>query len=64
MVGSKGKVVSQLAPEGQVIIKGELWGAESVDRNIDKGEQVMVVGQDGLKLIVRKGSKSDSEGTG
>jgi len=64
MVGSKGKVVSQLAPEGQVIIKGELWGAESIDRNIDKGEQVMVVGQDGLKLIVRKGSKSDSEGTG
>jgi len=54
MVGSKGKVASPLAPEGQVRIKGELWGAESLDRNIDIGEQVVVVGQDGLKLIVRK----------
>ena len=64
MIGSRGRVVSQLAPEGQVRIKGELWGAESIDRNIDSGEEVMVVGQDGLKLIVRKGSNSDLEGTG
>ena len=63
MVGSKGKVVSQLAPEGQVIIKGELWGAKSIDRNIDSGEVVMVVGQDGLKLIVCKASNSDFKGT-
>lgn len=59
MVGSKGKVASPLAPEGQVIIKGELWGAESIDKNLDRGEEVMVVGQDGLKLVVRKaGSNS------
>ena len=64
MVGSKGKVVSQLAPEGQVMIKGELWGAKSIDRSIDSGEEVMVVGQDGLKLIVRKGNNSDLEGAG
>ena len=54
MVGSRGKVASPLAPEGQVIIKGELWGAESIGRNMDIGEGIMVVGQDGLKLIVRK----------
>jgi len=54
MVGSKGKVVSPLVPEGLVRIRGELWVATSEDKNIDAGEQVTVVGQDGLKLIVRK----------
>ncbi len=62
MIGSKGKVASPLAPEGQVRIKGELWGAESLDRNMDIGEQVVVVRQDGLKLIVRK-ADSDLKGT-
>lgn len=57
MVGTKGKVVSPLVPEGQVIIKGELWGAEALDGNIGKGELVTVVGQDSLKLIVRKEDK-------
>ncbi len=63
MIGSKGKVASPLAPEGQVRIKGELWGAESLDRNMDIGEQVVVVRQDGLKLFVRK-ADSDLKGTG
>ncbi len=54
MVGSKGKVVSPLVPEGLVRIRGELWMAETEDNNIGTGEQVTVVGQDGLKLIVRK----------
>ncbi len=57
MIGTKGKVVSPLAPEGQVIIKGELWGAEAIDGNIGSGEVVTVVGQDSLKLIVRKEDK-------
>jgi membrane-bound serine protease (ClpP class) len=57
MLGSKGKVASPLTPEGQVSIKGELWGAEAIDGNIDSGEVVTVVGQDGLKLIVRKEDK-------
>ncbi len=56
MIGSKGKVASPLAPEGLVMIKSELWGAESNEGNIDKGEGVMVVGQDGLKLTVRRSS--------
>ena len=32
----------------------ELWGATSAEDNIDIGEQVEVVGEDGLKLLVRK----------
>ena len=62
MVGSKGKVVSLLAPEGLVRIKSELWIATSSGSRIDNGEEVTVVGQDGLKLVVRKRSNSDLTG--
>ncbi|TET49132.1 MAG: hypothetical protein E3J57_01135 [Dehalococcoidia bacterium] len=54
MEGSKGKVRSPLHPEGQVMIKGELWGAKSIDGDINIGEVVTVVGQDGLQLVVRR----------
>ena len=59
MVGSKGKAVSPLAPEGIVIVKGELWQAKSGDEKIGTGEEIIVVGQDGLRLIVRKSNISD-----
>ena len=62
MLGSKGKVVSPLVPEGMVRIKGELWRAKSASGRMDTGEEVTVVGQDGLKLIVRKSSPGDLEG--
>jgi len=51
LIGSQGKVVSPLTPEGLVRIKGELWQATSAGGNIDTGEEVTVVGQDGLKLV-------------
>lgn len=54
MEGSKGKVRSPLHPEGQVMIKGELWGAKSIEGDINIGEVVTVVGQDGLRLVVRR----------
>ena len=54
MVGSRGKAVSQLDPEGLVRIKGELWESKSAGRKINAGEEVTVVGQEGLKLIVRR----------
>jgi membrane-bound serine protease (ClpP class) len=54
MVGSKGKAKNPLSPEGQIMIKGELWGAKSIDGDIDTGEAVIVVGQDSLQLIVRR----------
>ncbi len=54
MIGSKGRVVSPLVPEGLVRIKGELWIAKSVDKKIEVGAEVNVVEQDGLKLIVRE----------
>lgn len=63
MVGSEGKVVSSLVPEGLVRIKGELWIAKSASGRMDTGVEVTVVGQNGLKLIVRKSRTGDLEGT-
>ena len=54
MLGSEGKVVTPLALEGSVKIRGELWMAKSVSGRINTDEKIIVVGQDGLKLIVRK----------
>ena len=59
MLGSRGKVVSPLALDGLVKIKGELWQATSAGERIDAGKEIIVVDQDGLKLIVRKISNSD-----
>jgi len=54
MVGARGKAVSTLAPEGTIRIKGELWRAVSVAGQINAGEEIIVVSQDGLKLTVRQ----------
>ena len=62
MIGSRGKAVSPLAPAGMVRIKGELWEATSIGGTIDTGGEVTVVGQDSLKLIVRKRRPDDSTG--
>jgi len=59
MVGSKGKVVSPLVPAGLIKIGDELWEATSAGRKINTGEEVIVVGQDGLKLVVRKSTTGD-----
>lgn len=54
MIGSRGKVASSLVPHGLVRIRGELWGAVSDEGNLGVGEEVEVVGEDGLKLVVRR----------
>jgi membrane-bound serine protease (ClpP class) len=54
MVGMRGKWASPLAPSGFVRIKGELWGAVSEGGEVGTGEEVEVVGENGLKLVVRK----------
>jgi len=54
MVGAKGKAAGNLNPEGMVKIRGELWSALSQDGNISAGEEIIVTGENGLKLLVRK----------
>jgi membrane-bound ClpP family serine protease len=62
MVGMRGKARSPLSPEGHVMIKGELWGAKSIEGGIDIGEMVVVVGQDSLQLIVRRAGNLKAPG--
>jgi membrane protein implicated in regulation of membrane protease activity len=53
MVGSRGKVVRSLQPEGLVRVGGELWRAQATGRQPQIGEEVIVVEQQGGKLLVR-----------
>ena len=59
MVGSKGEVISPLAPEGLVRIRDELWVAKSASGEMKPGGKVIVVGQDSLKLVVRESSTTN-----
>lgn len=54
MVGSKGTAVSALVPKGQIKIGQELWTARAEEGEIKPGTGVIVVNQNGLKLIVRE----------
>ena len=59
MVGCKGDVVTPLAPEGLVKIRGELWVAKSAGGEVEPRGEVTVVGQDSLKLVVRENNTAD-----
>jgi membrane-bound ClpP family serine protease len=37
-----------------VKIRGELWGAVAEGGDVSKGEEVIVTGEDGLRLTVRR----------
>ena len=52
MTGTKGRVVSSLTPEGLVRIRGELWVAKSTSGDIQPDTEVIVTGQERLKLEV------------
>ncbi|MBA7614510.1 hypothetical protein ES703_21775 [subsurface metagenome] len=60
MIGCRGVVVSPLAPEGLVKVKGELWVAKSAGGEMKKGGGVIVVGQERLKLVVHESGGTDS----
>ncbi len=53
ITGKKGIVVKALNPKGLIKINGELWGAEASE-NIDIGEEVVVTGRSGIKLVVER----------
>jgi membrane-bound serine protease (ClpP class) len=54
MVGSRGEVVSPLAPVGLVRVKNELWAAKTEGGRIDSGEEIVVVGQQRMRLTVER----------
>ncbi|MFC2122551.1 NfeD family protein [Bacteroidota bacterium] len=61
-IGSKCKVIRRLEPEGVVGVKGEIWEAKSAHGTVEVGEKVIVIGNDGLKLIVSPKRTTDEDG--
>jgi membrane-bound serine protease (ClpP class) len=58
IVGETGTAVSDLMPEGEVRVHGELWKAESRDGEIKKGERIIVTKINNLKLFVKRTDKN------
>jgi membrane-bound serine protease (ClpP class) len=55
LVGSSARVEAVLAPEGTVLVHGELWRARSIDgTNIAPQAMVQVVGLSGHVLLVQR----------
>ena len=57
MIGVEGKAETDVAHEGTVFMRGELWRARSVVR-IPRGQRVRVIGLDGLTLSVEPADDS------
>lgn len=55
LIGYKGVAESHLAPEGLIRVRGELWRAVAMPRNliIRTGIAVEIIGTDGMTLFVR-----------
>jgi len=56
MIGEVGETITSLEPEGQVMVHGEFWAAESLEGPVSKGTKVTVIEVSNLKLMVRKKS--------
>ena len=53
IIGNEGKVTRRLAPEGYVKVQGVLWKATCDGAELEVGDEVVVVGIERLKLIVK-----------
>ncbi len=53
MIGLKGTVIEPLAPVGVIKVGDEYWTAKSVGESIAVGEEVEILGLDGLTLRVK-----------
>lgn len=58
VIGIRGRVVKELNPVGTVYVNKELWRARASE-DISADTPIMVVGQDGLELIVEKAKNED-----
>jgi membrane protein implicated in regulation of membrane protease activity len=50
-IGSRGRAATPISPRGYVRVNGELWQASS-NASIDAGEEIFVVGIEGMMLLV------------
>jgi membrane-bound serine protease (ClpP class) len=61
LLGKTGVALSDLKPNGEVRVEGEIWRAQSTSGNIQKGEQVTVKALKGLVVIVEKAQQTHQE---
>ncbi len=54
IIDQTGEAVTDLNPEGQIKIHGEIWRARSLDGSLPKGARVRTTGLDNLTLEVRR----------
>lgn len=54
LIDEIGEAITDLNPEGQVLVHGEYWNANSLEGFISKGTKVKVTQVSNLKLMVRK----------
>jgi membrane protein implicated in regulation of membrane protease activity len=50
-IGSRGRAATPVSPTGYVRVNGELWRASS-NSTIDAGEEIAVIGMEGMTLLV------------
>jgi membrane protein implicated in regulation of membrane protease activity len=50
-IGSRGRTTTPISPRGYVRVNGELWQASS-SSTIDAGEEITVVGIEGMTLLI------------
>jgi membrane protein implicated in regulation of membrane protease activity len=50
-IGSRGRTTTPISPKGYVRVNGELWQASS-SSTIDAGEEITVVGIEGMTLLI------------
>jgi membrane-bound ClpP family serine protease len=54
MIGEQGRAIEALTPIGIIIVNGEYWSAKSINDRIEAGENVEIVGLEGLTLKVKR----------
>jgi membrane-bound serine protease (ClpP class) len=57
LIGETGRAVTDLAPEGKVLVRGEFWNALS-EEPVASGKPVTVIMVDGMVLRVRRENRS------
>jgi membrane-bound serine protease (ClpP class) len=60
-IGSRGRATTPISPTGYVRVNGELWRASS-NSDIDAGEEISVVGMEGMMLLVSPIEKDNRTG--
>jgi membrane protein implicated in regulation of membrane protease activity len=58
-IGNRGRAATPISPTGYVRVNGELWRASS-NTTIDAGEEIVVVGIDGMTLLISSIGKDNS----